>query len=426
MGVQQLPNVFGIIKPTVVIEELSYFRNTANSVIIDDVHTTELSFIQEMLYGRIEIGNEIRRPYECDNGNTLCNASNNVFWYGFENETYPVVGTCNTDSFLNLSIDARFCIDTNTIQDVLEFGAQGFEKRAFIIEMYDGSIQASVSDPLSLGQRWYNGSLTNKNIINRYINYLSNSIAVYGINNAINGFNVAYSGYQFQECLVQTPSWNYSGTMPFNIDSPLPQYINNNSFDLANNRFSPNVEGVFKFEFEYSINDDALPITCPLTGGANIIYWQLEVKQYNSAGVEVATYPSPLYSSSAGFSGSFIWTTIYISIDEGDYLEMHAKANMALPPATNQNAIGISNGIWRTIETFTVEKQGETATGELATTKKTTTNVHLPVDQVFEFLDDTTKTIRLSNQYIGNRDGHVERVSVNLYTGESEISINHG
>lgn len=427
MGFQRLPNAIGVLTPTVVIEELEFFRDTTNAIVIDDVHTTELSFIQELLYGRIQIGSEIRRPYECDNGNTLCNASNNIFWYGFDTEMYPLAGTCNTDTFLDLSPDGKFVIDTNIIQDILEFEVQGYEKKAVILEMYDGTIQSSMSDPLGLGQRWYNGSLTNKNIINRYTDYLINSISVYGINNSLNQFNVtdASGGYQFQECLVQTPAWVYSGTMPFDTGTPLPQYINNNCFDLATDRFEPEGEGIFKFEFEYDIQDDAKPGTCPITGGANNIHWQLEIHQFNSTGAQIATYSSPLYTSSAGFSGTFIWTTVYISMDEGDYLEMHAKANMDLPPATNQNAIGISNGIWRTIEAFTVVKEGQANAGTKATPKKTITNAHLAIETIFDFLKDTTKTIRLTNQYIGNRNGHLGTVSMNLYTGESEITTNH-
>jgi hypothetical protein len=429
MGFQQLPDAFGELKPTVVIEPLDFFRNTTDQVIIDDVHTTELSFVQDLLYGRIQIGGEITQVYSCDNGNTNCNAFTNVFWYGFDSEVYPISGTCNRDTALELTVDSKFVIDTNTIQDIIEFDSQAHNKKAILIEIFDGSLLASMSDPLELStvQRWYNGALTNRNVVARYIDYLNNSISVYGLNTVNNQFNVTKTGvYQFQECLVQTPAWVYSGTMPFDTGTPLPQYINNDCFDLATNRFVPTFEGIFKFEFQYSAEDDVLPATCPISGGANVIYWQLQIKQYNASGVFITDHVSPSMSSSAGFSGTFVWTTTYISMDDGDYLEMHAKANMALPPATHQNAFGIINGTWRTIEAYTVEVQGETATGTKATPKVTATNAHLPMDTVFSYLNDTTKTIRLSNQYIGNRDGHVERVSVNLYTGQSEISINHG
>ena len=90
------------------------------------------------------------------------------------------------------------------------------------------------------------------------------------------------------------------------------------------------------------------------------------------------------------------------------------------------SAFIIADRDWETKQVRAVIVDGQINSGTLATPKKTETNAHLAIDDVFEFLDDTTKTIRLSNQYIGNRDGHVERVSVNLYTGESEISINHG
>lgn len=428
MGFQQLPNAFGQLTPTVVIEQLDFFRNDNQQVIIDDVHTTELSFVQDLLFGRIQIGGEITQYYSCDNGNTNCNASTNVFWFGFDSEVYPISGTCNRDTALDLTVDSKFVIDANTIQDIIEFDSQAHNKKAILIEMFSGSLLASVSDPLDIGQRWYNGALTNHNVLNRYMDYLNNSISVYGINNEFNQFNVKNpSGWQWRDCLVQTPAWITSGALPFTVGSPLPQYINNDCFNLATDRFEPTGEGVFKFQFTYYVADQAGSPGCSFMLGANVIYWKNELNQYNAANQLIATHEEPLISADTGaFPIQQQWTTGYISMDNGDYLEIQTRANMALPPATNRNSFGIYSSVLKTIEAYSVVKEGESETGKKATPKVTATNAHLPMDTVFSYLNDTTKTIRLSNQYIGNRDGHVERVSVNLYTGQSEISINHG
>lgn len=422
MGFQRLPDAFGELKPTVVIEPLDFFRNTSNQVIIDDVHTTELSFVQSLLYTQIEIGGEITPPYRCDSGNTLCNASNNVLWFGFDKEYYPMTGTCNRDMNLNLSIDSKFVIDTNTIENVLEYDSQSEDKKAFIIEIFDDSLLASVSDPLDVGQRWYNGSLTNKNIVYRYEQYLQGSIDFYSVSSNINQFNVKKSGNVWQDSPPQAPSWVTSPTIVFSIESPLPQFDQNGKYDNATGIYKPIDEGVYQF----NINGYWQSLSPPTQSGA-FVTAQFQIEQYNNSGVLLTTHTVAIPQALTDFGATYFDVdSDLISMDANDYLVVKIRMNQNLPTATHPTVIAFSNNIWKTKQVRAIVEQGQTNTGTKAKPKVTATNAHLPMDTVFSYLNDTTKTIRLSNQYIGNRDGHVERVSVNLYTGQSEISINHG
>ena len=423
MGFQRLPDAFGELKPTVVIEPLDFFRNTSNQVIIDDVHTTELSFVQSLLYTQIEIGGEITPPYRCDSGNTLCNASNNVLWFGFDKEYYPMTGTCNRDMNLNLSIDSKFVIDTNTIENVLEYDSQSEDKKAFIIEIFDDSLLASVSDPLDVGQRWYNGSLTNKNIVYRYEQYLQSAITVYGIDTAINQFNV---GIYPSSCAVyvpvQTPAWSTPVQIIFPDDSTGSFFDQNDKYDTTTGIYQPIDEGVYQF----NINGTWQSLNPPTVAG-NIITGQFQMEQYNNSGVLLTTHTVAIPQAVTNFSATnFSVDSGLISMDANDYLIVKLRTKQNLPVGTHPAEVCFGPIEWKTIFVRAVVEQGQTNTGTKATPKVTATNAHLPMDTIFSYLNDTTKTIRLSNQYIGNRDGHVERVSVNLYTGQSEISINHG
>ena len=422
MGFQQLPDVFGNIKPTVVIEELSYFRNTANAIIIDDVHKTELSFIQDLLYSQIEVGGEVVPPLQCDGGNTTCNASNTTIWYGFDKDYYPLTGYCNRDMNLSLSFDNKFVIDTSTIEDVLVYDSQNYDKKAFIIEIFDGTIQASVSDPLNLNQRWFNGSLTNQNVVYRYSQYLLGAIDVYSVTANRNQFNVLRPGNTWQSSIVQNPLWSTSPTIVFSQESPFPQFDQNDRYDNTTGIYQPVDEGVYQFTFTGFWQSFAPP-----TISGAIVTGQIFIEQYDNGGTLLVTHYLPIGQAVTDFGvTAFDEDSALINAEANDYFLVKIRANQNLTTATHPTEIAFSNVVWKTKQVRAVIVDGQINSATLATPKKTDTNAHLAIDDVFEFLDDTTKTIRLSNQYIGNRDGHVERVSVNLYTGQSEISINHG
>jgi len=72
-----------------------------------------------------------------------------------------------------------------------------------------------------------------------------------------------------------------------------------------------------------------------------------------------------------------------------------------------------------------VVEEGQSNTGSKTTRKKSETNYSLSIDEIFSYINDTTKNLVLNNQYIGNRAGHAERVKMNVYTGETEIAVIH-
>ena len=160
--------------PVLRIEDVDYFRTSTNTVFLENVDRVELSFDNNILYTSVKVGSDIVKPSDCDDGNTNCNASNNVSYFGFETEYYSLSGECVSATELLLTTDDPFVVDTNKIQEVVEFDIDDYDKDVFLIRRDSAAQQnADMSDPLSIGENWYNEAYTNKEILARYTDYLT-------------------------------------------------------------------------------------------------------------------------------------------------------------------------------------------------------------------------------------------------------------
>lgn len=408
--------------PHVVIEDISHFRNSNNAIRLSDVHDTELSFVQDVLYGRVEVGGEITLPHRCNSGNTACEAANNILWYGFEKETYSISGECNRDLPLDLTVDSKFIIDTSTIQDILEYGNEDYDDKVIIIQMSGpNSYVADNSDPLGLSQNWYNESYTNQYVVGRYEDYLTGAIVAYGISNQYALIDIERAGGSFAEiCTTQT--FQQSSALPFTTENSDPD----NVWNQTTHRYEPNAECVVKFNIDYGVVCD-VATACPSGDAGVILDWRIQFLQYDSSGTLITTHDGPLESRVTNWAGVeyYTWETDFIPLDDGDYLEVRYSAQQDFDPAVFHNSIGLFGTELTTVEVYTVIEEGQTNTGTRVTRKKTTTNHPISIDDAFEYIGDTTRNIAMDNQYIGTRSGHAERVKINLYTGESEITLIH-
>jgi hypothetical protein len=138
------------------------------------------------LYSRIEFGNEnFYEQWQCNNGDNACTFAQTPF-FGFREESFGLLGTCNKDVALELLVrDVIF--DTNIIEDLWVWGNQSFNSNPFIIECEEGlagRIVAKQFDPYSIGQTVYNGNFNNLSVSNAWIESVPNSLIQY-----IEGFN---------------------------------------------------------------------------------------------------------------------------------------------------------------------------------------------------------------------------------------------
>lgn len=138
------------------------------------------------LYSRVEFGNDnFYEQWQCNNGDNACTFAQTPF-FGFREESFGLLGTCNKDVALELLVrDVIF--DTNIIEDLWVWGNQSFNNNPFIIDCEEGlagRIVAKQFDPYSIGQTVYNGNFNNLSVSNAWIESVPNSLIQY-----IEGFN---------------------------------------------------------------------------------------------------------------------------------------------------------------------------------------------------------------------------------------------
>jgi hypothetical protein len=409
-------------KPILRIEPLSYFRENTVILNLANVNKTQLSYVKEILYSRIRVGSDIRRPNQCDSGNTTCSAANNISYYGFDNEEYAITGECSEDITLDLSIEGGFVIDTNTIEDVIIYDNDSYDKQSFLINIFENNPSAwrAVStDLFGNGVYWYNEKFTNKNILLRYVDYLSGGLTFFSLYNGINLFTRLNStGVTPILSPTQTPAYqevtidlNGTTTDPFNRLS---------SSDV----FTPLDEGVYQFCTGISVEEFGSP-----PNGITVLF-QLNIELYDSSNVLLTRYSSELRSYITGDPAQFeTWDSTYIPMDSGDYAIFtvsYAQANNpASPPGQATIVFGLNyagNDYFSCCNSSVVIQDIQVNTGQDRRVAKTEFNYPIPWEDFKLYLNDTTKLIGLTNQRI-NRTGWNNEITYNFINGNAEVSI---
>lgn len=410
--------------PTLRIEERSYFISSTDTISLTDIDETELSFDTNILYTSIRVGSDILRLEDCDNGNTNCSAFNNISYFGFEEEVYSLTGECVSATELNLKIDDPFIIDTNKIQDIVEYNSDTYDDKVLIIKRDPTLTQnAEQSDPLTLGQNWYNEAYTNKEIINRYIDFLFGDITLSSLYTDYTLF--LYSGTTPSSTLspLQTPNYTrYPVTSGSGVPLNNLQYEVNCTIDTGNERFYPDFDGAYQFCVGIAVDEISSPPP------AIIVLLQLGIEHYDSSNVLLASYYSDVRSYLTGTPAQFEeWTSPWISMDAGDYTVFTVEYAQATNPATGQATIFLG-GTSPQDQYFQCCGSRVAVTDEIVTTGSertlaiTSFQYPLDVQTAKQILADTTKQIRITGLGI-ERFGYLKSLEYNFATGKSNIQI---
>jgi len=406
--------------PVVRIEHIDFFRTNANTLNILDVNETELSFEQSILYTTIKVGSDIVKKNDCS---TACNASNNVSFFGFETEYYTLNGECTTETELTLTIDDPFIVDTNKIQEAIEFNVDTYDQNTFLIHLLDqGNVKKS--DPLGIGENWYNEAYTNKEIISRYQDYLSGTLSLFNLYSDFNLF--LYEGNVPSGVLSPNQSPSYL-TFPSTAGTGLPLnnlvYDPENSVDTANERYYPINEGVYKFCVGAAIDEFGSPPP------AIIVYWYLQIEHYNSGNTLINTYQSDVRSYLTSASPNFEeWESPFIAMDLGDYAIFNVSyAQNGDPAVVGQATITIGGSspeqqYFQCCESHVAIQDAQINNGDKRQLAVTKFEHPLPLDKFRDLFDDTTQRIRVDSLGI-DRTGYINSLRYNIANGEAEISI---
>ena len=409
--------------PILRIEPLSYFRNSGTGIQITNVNKTELSYIKELLYAKVKVGSQIILPTKCDEGNTHCAASNSISYYGFQDEEYYLTGECNENVELDLTVQNGFVVDTNTIEDVLIYGNESFDRDVFLVRIFEhtpSAYRAVSTDVFNIGAYWYNEAYTNKEILARYIDYLTGVLNLFSLYNGINLFKATGNISSGVLLPLQTPTYT-TYQVPMNVEVFDPQ----NRFDLTNDRFTPVEEGNYQFCVGVAIDD------FPTSDSGVIVAIYLNVEHYDQSGTLINKYQSDLRSHVTVLVSSQYeeWTSPYIVMDLNDYciftVDYAQDKNPAIPGNQARITIGGSTPdiqYYECCNSRVAIQDIQINTGQSRRIAKTSMEYPLPLGEFKTFFEDTTKLIGVNNGRI-NRVGWNNSFKYRLNDGMSEISI---
>lgn len=408
--------------PVVVIEEIDYFRSNTDTVLIEDVNQTELSFEQNILYTSIKVGSDdIIKPFDCS---TQCNASNNVSYFGFEAEFYSLTGECNTGAELDLSISDPFIIDTNKVQEVVEFDQDTYDEKTFIIHVDPTNpANAEKSDPLGIGENWYNEAYTNKEILSRYQDYLTGTLSLFNLYSGQNLF--LYEGNVPSGVLLpaQTPTYT---RYPITAANGFPLnnliYDPQNRIDTITERFTPVEEGVYKFKVGTNIDEFGSP-----PNGIQVLFF-LIIEIYDSSSTLITSYQSDIRSYITGDPAAFEeWESDFIPMDANNFAVFTVEYAQVQNPAVNQAEIFFGGGAiepdyFQCSESRVAVQDAQVNNGQKRQLAITTFEKEIPINEFLDFYQDTTQQIRVTSLDI-DRTGYINNVTYNFVKGSAEMSI---
>jgi hypothetical protein len=234
-------------RPLLRIEPATYFNQQGAQVNLYDQPNILLKYDVAQQFASINFGSTpFLEQHECDNGETACTFFQNSF-KGFRDETFGLIGECNTTAVLNLSSD-EIVFDTNVIEDTYVHSNENYNNNTFIIESYwfvdEDQGYARQFDPYGIGQTVYNGGFTNDNTALNWVGGYPNGIYSY-----IQGFVPGSTQVQATSNASPLQTWSISDVFTSYYLATFRPYV-----EFANEIIDP------------SNNFDGIVYTVPYTG----------------------------------------------------------------------------------------------------------------------------------------------------------------
>lgn len=248
--------------PTVRIEYESYFYTATPLLSFRKIPDLIQKLNEDLLYAKLQIGSNTTQPSD---GGTF--KFPDIPFYGFKEESYHLVSSCNLNKTLDLVGD--WIVDSNVIEDVAVNLNDQYDDDIFLVET-DGTVAIEYTDfaPASV----YNKNLTNRFIAPRFLGAIPASIASF-LGNGDDGFEAEITppiSYNVGDTLEEEP-------YPFDVVISDP---NGNYDGVTNFRYTAPADGFYKFRVFWDLqNIDFQGFT---SGNLRII---TKVKRYDVANV---------------------------------------------------------------------------------------------------------------------------------------------
>lgn len=251
MVIQRQPNG----KPLLRIEEYAYFQQLDPSVNLYNQPDIKFNYDNTQLYASVDFGSDpFLNDFECGNDTQRCAFPQTTF-RGFRNETFGVLGECNTTNKLDLS-SSDIIFDTNVIENIYKYDSEDYDNSVVLIDSnwfgFSNPIFANQGDPLGVGGHVYNADYINEQVADNWLGGYPNSLYQYlqgfDPNMTIFRAEIEDTNDPIQQFTIGNPSYGYrcfSAMVGNHLNFTDEVIDNGNNFNV--DRYIIPYDGIYNF-----------------------------------------------------------------------------------------------------------------------------------------------------------------------------------
>ena len=315
-------------KPTIRIEPAEY-RYSTNEVFnaqnIDEIITT---FDTDKLYAKIKFGSPV-------DYNSIYKFPEAVTFYGFGEEEFHLLGTCNLD--LTLDLTANWIVSSNLIEKMVQNLDQSYDSDIIILSTESLTFTTGRTTNTNFVNTtpdyyYYNELLNNDNISQRYGQDLSAELASYYATSTI-GQVYAYADFPASNDNVHGTGFLFTIAEKGDFLTA-ESYDYGNYFDTTLHQYTALETAVYNFEAQITFQ------TGNSSTGTGIVLLQEYLTHYDSFGNEKTRYyfgPRNNYYTNSPYdhylgltASSNVYTAtmnnVSISMVQGDYVKLFIRS----------------------------------------------------------------------------------------------------
>jgi hypothetical protein len=319
-------------KPTIRIEPAEYRYSTSeifNAVAIDEIIT---SFDTDKLYAKIQFGSPV-------DYNSIYKFPEAITFYGFRDEEFHLLGTCNLD--LTLDLTANWITSSNLIEKMVQNLDQSYDSDLVMLSTTSLTFTTGRTTNTNFintvpAYYYYNELLNNDHISQRYGQNLSAELASYYASSTTGQI------YAYANANNTHPAGNLGLVQELSSFLGAESYDYGNYFDTSTWRYNALETAVYNFEAQITF------YTGSISTGTSIVYLQQYLVHYDSTGAEKQRYYFGTRNNILGTDGADQWwafsansgnysatlSNTSISMVAGDYIKMHMRG---IPFGTGYN-----------------------------------------------------------------------------------------
>ena len=242
-------------KPLLRIENYDYFQQLNPSVNLYNQPEIKFNYDSTQLYASVDFGSDpFLNDYECGDDTQRCSFTQTTF-RGFRDETFGVLGECNTSNKLDLS-SSDIVFDSNVIENIYRFASEDYDNDVVLVDSnwfgFANPIFANQGDPLGVGGHVYNADYINEQVAENWLGGYPNSLYQY-----LQGFDPNSTYFRaeildtedpIQEFIIGNPSVGircYSDMVGSHLD--FTQEIADTGGNFFGDRYVIPYDGIYSF-----------------------------------------------------------------------------------------------------------------------------------------------------------------------------------